>query len=71
MVDRKIQILKRLVLHINMGDIVFISTSTLAIGLWHYIKKVFRVLWFLSNLKKKQIKILNQRLCWRDFKPKF
>ena len=43
-------IFKKLVLHIDMGDIVWISSSTLAIWFWDYIKKVFQALVFI--LKK-------------------
>ena len=52
MVDGKYEFLKNYIkLHINLGDIVCISSSILTIKLQDYIKKVFGTLGFIY-LKK-------------------
>ena len=42
---------EKLILHIDMGNIMFISSSILAIKSWDYVKKIFRAL-VLMYIKK-------------------
>ena len=46
------KIFKKLVLHIDMGDILCVSSSILTIWLWDYIRKVFRALVFIYVKKE-------------------
>ena len=50
--DGKYEFFKKLVLHIDKGDVMCISSSTLTIRLWDYMKKVFRALVFIYIKKE-------------------